>query len=714
MSRSDDPAMHAGGQRARPNDLEPFELPSRADQNRWGQAPLEGAPQGQPSNRYRDEPGYRQTAGEGEYSQTGQNHHPVPEGHGSGRQSEYAPQFDRYANAYEEERQQSLAGEHGPVPAPTRGAGDVTQPVSAYHVRENEHLEPGHGQGGGEAYHDPQGVYSEQSAVVANDGRYHEQQAAQSQEAYYHPNYGGQEPAPQYNEQPQSRPHYFDEQGAMARDAQNYEAQIMQSYDPAAYDEGLGRTEGLAQQGDDMIARQSPVGDRGGDSLEAFDRFEQASRERQGSAAQATAVAAAASQFGSAAASGSAGGAGDGFGQRSAFQGHDDQRFGSTAEQGYHGFEPAFDAPSEGGGQPAQFGGHKGDYGRDDAGYQLGGEQGGDHYQQQDADFYADGHEAENSGRRIGFGRRGLIVLGALVAAIGVGGALGFAYKYSAGSSGDSAGTSPVVIGSKGPVKDKPSDAGGKTFANQKKVIYDRLTDPKRAEQGGERLVARAEPVQKRTELATKASGLGLRDTAGSGGQANKQVAGVRRVRTVRVNPDGTFSMPAGGGTVATQQTSSRRSSSVVIPGITIDGVTTTAPVTVRAEAPKVVMQKATAPKAITPPKPELVAPRTQAVAVLPKPTAPVAESSGGLAGYVVQVAARRNRIQALGAFADLQQRYNSLLGRRQPDIQEADLGSRGTWYRLRIGPPSSKQAAANLCQELKTSGLKDCLIKAY
>jgi len=326
----------------------------------------------------------------------------------------------------------------------------------------------------------------------------------------------------------------------------------------------------------------------------------------------------------------------------------------------------------------------------------LGGEQGGDHDQQQDADFYADGHEAENSGRRIGFGRRGFIVLGALVAAIGVGGALGFAYKYLAGSSGDSAGTSPVVIGSKGPVKDKPSDAGGKTFANQKKAIYDRLTDPKRAEQGGERLVARAEPVQKRTELATKASGLGLRDTAGLGRQANKHVAGVRRVRTVRVNPDGTFSMPAGGGTVATQQTSSRRSSSVVIPGITIDGVT------------------AMAPKAITPPKPELVAPRTQAVAVLPKPTAPVAESSGGLAGYVVQVAARRNRIQALGAFADLQQRYNSLLGRRQPDIQEADLGSRGTWYRLRIGPPSSKQAAANLCQELKTSGLKDCLIKAY
>ncbi|MGI9407035.1 MAG: SPOR domain-containing protein, partial [Hyphomicrobiaceae bacterium] len=82
--------------------------------------------------------------------------------------------------------------------------------------------------------------------------------------------------------------------------------------------------------------------------------------------------------------------------------------------------------------------------------------------------------------------------------------------------------------------------------------------------------------------------------------------------------------------------------------------------------------------------------------------------------GYVVQVSARRSRIDALAAFADLQQRYTGALGSRQPDIQEVNLGDRGKWYRVRIGPPGSKNAAYTLCGKLKKSGLKDCIVKAY
>jgi cell division protein FtsN len=58
-----------------------------------------------------------------------------------------------------------------------------------------------------------------------------------------------------------------------------------------------------------------------------------------------------------------------------------------------------------------------------------------------------------------------------------------------------------------------------------------------------------------------------------------------------------------------------------------------------------------------------------------------------------------------------MQQRYGSLLGAAQPDIQEIGAGK---GFRLRLGPPASKQAANDLCQKLKTSGLKDCFIRGY
>ena len=42
---------------------------------------------------------------------------------------------------------------------------------------------------------------------------------------------------------------------------------------------------------------------------------------------------------------------------------------------------------------------------------------------------------------------------------------------------------------------------------------------------------------------------------------------------------------------------------------------------------------------------------------------------------------------RVLATFADMQQRYPGLLGPYRPMVQKANLGSKGTWYRLRIGP---------------------------
>jgi cell division protein FtsN len=43
-------------------------------------------------------------------------------------------------------------------------------------------------------------------------------------------------------------------------------------------------------------------------------------------------------------------------------------------------------------------------------------------------------------------------------------------------------------------------------------------------------------------------------------------------------------------------------------------------------------------------------------------------------------------------------------------NVQKADLGDKGTWYRLRMGGFSDKAAAASFCEKLKADG-GSCLV---
>lgn len=92
-------------------------------------------------------------------------------------------------------------------------------------------------------------------------------------------------------------------------------------------------------------------------------------------------------------------------------------------------------------------------------------------------------------------------------------------------------------------------------------------------------------------------------------------------------------------------------------------------------------------------------------------PAAPVPQqaSSGLGGGFLVQVSSQRSREVALATFSELQQRYPSILGDRAPDIQRADLGERGVYYRVRVGYPT-RQEAVRMCENLKAAG-GDCLL---
>jgi cell division septation protein DedD len=124
------------------------------------------------------------------------------------------------------------------------------------------------------------------------------------------------------------------------------------------------------------------------------------------------------------------------------------------------------------------------------------------------------------------------------------------------------------------------------------------------------------------------------------------------------------------------------------------------APVAQAAPPPAAAPAADPAPVAAIPPKPKVAA--ADAAPVPAKPSQ-----------YVVQVGSKQNQTEALATFADMQQKYPTLLASYRPMVQKADLGAKGVWYRLRIGPIVDKSAATKLCGQLKSQGHPDCLVMA-
>jgi hypothetical protein len=82
--------------------------------------------------------------------------------------------------------------------------------------------------------------------------------------------------------------------------------------------------------------------------------------------------------------------------------------------------------------------------------------------------------------------------------------------------------------------------------------------------------------------------------------------------------------------------------------------------------------------------------------------------------GFVAVVATKKSRMDALKALYGLQQIYPDVLAAKTSDVQVADLGDKGVWYRVVVGPPGSRDAATSVCSQLKSAGHNGCWIAAY
>jgi cell division septation protein DedD len=100
-------------------------------------------------------------------------------------------------------------------------------------------------------------------------------------------------------------------------------------------------------------------------------------------------------------------------------------------------------------------------------------------------------------------------------------------------------------------------------------------------------------------------------------------------------------------------------------------------------------------------------APHQLVVPAAPKPAAPVAEAAKPAApgSYVLQIGAYKSQADAETAWKTYKAKHAALLSGYADDIQQADLGEKGTWYRLRVGGLSDREVATALCERLKADG---------
>ncbi len=118
------------------------------------------------------------------------------------------------------------------------------------------------------------------------------------------------------------------------------------------------------------------------------------------------------------------------------------------------------------------------------------------------------------------------------------------------------------------------------------------------------------------------------------------------------------------------------------------------------------------APEAIVPAAPVETAPATAApVAPAATATTPAAAPAAGGA-FVVQLMAVREEAAAKPAYEALQAKHRALLGGHALDVERADLGDKGIFYRVRAAGFDSKAAATTACGKLKAAG-QDCLVRA-
>ena len=136
------------------------------------------------------------------------------------------------------------------------------------------------------------------------------------------------------------------------------------------------------------------------------------------------------------------------------------------------------------------------------------------------------------------------------------------------------------------------------------------------------------------------------------------------------------------------------------------------APAQTPAAAPDNQAAAATVPQAAEPePAPAAAAPAAPVEEAAPAAAAPKPAKIASGGAWVVQISALRDEKSAHVAWSKLTKRFPAVLGSHALNIEKAELGDKGTYYRVRAAGFASKSAAQSACAKLKAGG-QDCMVK--
>jgi cell division protein FtsN len=86
------------------------------------------------------------------------------------------------------------------------------------------------------------------------------------------------------------------------------------------------------------------------------------------------------------------------------------------------------------------------------------------------------------------------------------------------------------------------------------------------------------------------------------------------------------------------------------------------------------------------------------------KKTATPAEAETHAGGFLLQIGSYKSEAEASVSWQAYKAAHPAVSG-YSPDIHRAELGAKGTWYRLRVGPFASLSEANAACAKVKASG---------
>ncbi|WP_207478536.1 SPOR domain-containing protein [Arenibaculum pallidiluteum] len=237
---------------------------------------------------------------------------------------------------------------------------------------------------------------------------------------------------------------------------------------------------------------------------------------------------------------------------------------------------------------------------------------------------------------------------------------------YAAGSGGRSDGPPPLIQASTAPTKIRPDQPGGMEVPHQDKLVYERL-HPGRAGTGKiERLLPGPEEPMPKPEPAP----------------APEPAASPS---APPLAPDEPEPSPA--------------------ISVAAEGPVVAPPIAKIQPAPAAPMEHAPPAAAVSTAPPVARLPQ---VATLPPAAAPAAPARGGIR---LQIASVPSAETAKSELSRLQRRFPSELGSLPATITRADLGAKGTYYRVQLGPVDEARASA-VCTALKAQNVGCLLVR--